>query len=335
MALALGAACCLTPAVAALAAHRCRRAAPGPASAPTATEAHTATARHRSRHAHDSCRLSRRHRRKERGCLTRARTRRRRTSATTPARARHATLAQARRATGALRCMPKASGTARSPLDRTVSAAPPAATIASVLATPCQNTELTPEPGNLEQVDAATLCLVNQERARNNELPLQPSARLDAVAQEHSEDMVERGLLRPYRALRRNATGSHAGKRLHPQLTGGLHDRREHRLGHPVPGYAQRDRGRLDRLARASREHPQQPNIAKPESESIRPRRASLAEGQPGAVYSQEFGVIDELRPRTLRPFHLDAPRHDSTGRKLRQLEMPQTIRSVRTSEIK
>jgi uncharacterized protein YkwD len=59
-----------------------------------------------------------------------------------------------------------------------------------VLDTPCQNTELTPEAGNLEQVEAATLCLINQERARDNELPLQLDARLAQAAQLHSADMV-------------------------------------------------------------------------------------------------------------------------------------------------
>jgi uncharacterized protein YkwD len=76
----------------------------------------------------------------------------------------------------------------------TVTLSPPAATtaatIASVLATPCQNTDLTPEAGNLEQVRAAILCLVNQERARSNEFPLQLNAQLAQAAQGHSEDMV-------------------------------------------------------------------------------------------------------------------------------------------------
>jgi uncharacterized protein YkwD len=62
--------------------------------------------------------------------------------------------------------------------------------IASVLATPCQNTELTPAPGNLEQIRAATLCLVNQERARNGELPLKISSKLEQAAQSHTEAMV-------------------------------------------------------------------------------------------------------------------------------------------------
>ncbi|HEY3959142.1 MAG TPA: CAP domain-containing protein [Solirubrobacteraceae bacterium] len=67
---------------------------------------------------------------------------------------------------------------------------PSAPSIASVLATPCQNTELTPEAGNLEQIRAATLCLVNQERARDGELPLKISSKLEQAAQSHTEAMV-------------------------------------------------------------------------------------------------------------------------------------------------
>jgi uncharacterized protein YkwD len=75
----------------------------------------------------------------------------------------------------------------------TVSLPAPATTtakIASVLATPCQDTELTPTADNLEQVEAATLCLINQVRARDEELPLQSNTQLAQPAQRHSEDMV-------------------------------------------------------------------------------------------------------------------------------------------------
>jgi uncharacterized protein YkwD len=65
-----------------------------------------------------------------------------------------------------------------------------AARIAEVLATPCQNTEVTPEEGNLQAVGAATFCLVNQERARHDEMPLQLNADLEAAAEEHSQEMV-------------------------------------------------------------------------------------------------------------------------------------------------
>ncbi len=69
-------------------------------------------------------------------------------------------------------------------------AAVDAGTIAAVLATPCQNTQLTPDEGNLPAVTAATLCLVNQERARHNEMPLHQNGDLEAAADAHSEEMV-------------------------------------------------------------------------------------------------------------------------------------------------
>jgi uncharacterized protein YkwD len=65
-----------------------------------------------------------------------------------------------------------------------------AVTIAKVLATPCQNTQLLPEPGNLELVDAAVLCLVNTKRAQNGEVPLQPNAQLEQAAQSHAHEMI-------------------------------------------------------------------------------------------------------------------------------------------------
>jgi uncharacterized protein YkwD len=65
-----------------------------------------------------------------------------------------------------------------------------AATIVAVLATPCQNTQLTPQAGNLPAVTTAALCLVNQERARHNEMPLQLNADLAAAADAHSKEMV-------------------------------------------------------------------------------------------------------------------------------------------------
>lgn len=65
-----------------------------------------------------------------------------------------------------------------------------AAMIASVLATPCQNTELMPEPGNLAVIRAAVLCLINRVRAQNDERPLAPSGQLEQAAENHSREMV-------------------------------------------------------------------------------------------------------------------------------------------------
>lgn len=47
-----------------------------------------------------------------------------------------------------------------------------------------------PAAGNLQQVAAATLCLVNQERSHAGLAPLRDNAKLDQVAREHSQDMT-------------------------------------------------------------------------------------------------------------------------------------------------
>ena len=65
-----------------------------------------------------------------------------------------------------------------------------AVTIAKVLATPCQDTNLTPEPANLALVRGAVLCLVNAERARNGLEPLQSNPQLAAAAESHGREMI-------------------------------------------------------------------------------------------------------------------------------------------------
>ena len=54
----------------------------------------------------------------------------------------------------------------------------------------CANTELTPTVENLHAVRESTLCLINQERARNEVLPLQVDPELEKTAEAHSEQMV-------------------------------------------------------------------------------------------------------------------------------------------------
>jgi uncharacterized protein YkwD len=72
-----------------------------------------------------------------------------------------------------------------------VEAAPTAAgIIAKVLATPCQNTQLIPESGNLTLVRAAVLCLINTERAQNGREPLSTNARLEQAAEGHGKEML-------------------------------------------------------------------------------------------------------------------------------------------------
>jgi uncharacterized protein YkwD len=168
-----------------------------------------------------------------------------------------------------------------------------ASIIAGVLATPCANTELTPEAGNIETIDTATLCLVNQERARNGELPLQPNAQLAQAAQGHSEEMVSEdyfahvapsGLTPVERVV---ATGyvpnSEVGYTLGENIAWGTLQ-----LSTPSAIVA---------AWIASPEH--LANILySPYVDTaigVAPEApAALGEGQQGAVYSQEFGVIVE-----------------------------------------
>jgi uncharacterized protein YkwD len=72
----------------------------------------------------------------------------------------------------------------------TTVAAAQALTIANVLATPCQNTQLMPEASNLSLVRESVLCLINTERAQHGKEPLQPNAHLEAAAESHSKEML-------------------------------------------------------------------------------------------------------------------------------------------------
>ena len=65
-----------------------------------------------------------------------------------------------------------------------------AASIASALATSCQDTELKPEPANLPLVRAAVLCLINRVRAQHGESPLLVNAELERAAEEHGGELV-------------------------------------------------------------------------------------------------------------------------------------------------
>ncbi len=56
----------------------------------------------------------------------------------------------------------------------------------------CPNANLTPSAENIESADAATLCLVNNERARFGEAALIEDPRLAGVATGHSRDMDAR-----------------------------------------------------------------------------------------------------------------------------------------------
>jgi uncharacterized protein YkwD len=187
-----------------------------------------------------------------------------------------------------------AKGARRNPNPTTTVTLPPsteAATIENVLATACQNTELTPEPGNLPQIEGATLCLINQERARNDELPLQPNPQLTQVAQQHSEDMVAGDYF------------SHTTPSGETQLDRVL---ASSYIPNSQVGYTIGENIAWGTLYLATPSSIVAAWIASPEHLAniltsayrdsgigVYPAApASLADGQPGAIYTQEFGVI-------------------------------------------
>ncbi|MGH2902776.1 MAG: CAP domain-containing protein [Solirubrobacteraceae bacterium] len=166
-----------------------------------------------------------------------------------------------------------------------------ASIVASVLATPCQNTELAPEPDNIEAIDTATLCLVDQERARNGELPLRPNAKLERAAQGHSEEMVSDDYFAHVAPSGLTPVGR-------IEATGYVPDAKV--------GYTLGENIAWGTLQLSTPSAIVAAWIASPEhlanilyspyvdtAIGVAPEApAALAEGEAGAVYSQEFGVI-------------------------------------------
>jgi uncharacterized protein YkwD len=163
--------------------------------------------------------------------------------------------------------------------------------LASVLATPCQNTQLMPEPANLEEVRAAVLCLINRERAQNGETPLVRNPRLEQAAESHGSEMVSLDYFQ------------------HVSPSGETPVERVRGTGYipgPQVGYVIGENLAWGTLALATPQAVVEAWIASPkhlanilEGEyretgiGVTPQvPASLSNDQPGATYSQEFGVI-------------------------------------------
>ncbi len=166
-----------------------------------------------------------------------------------------------------------------------------AAKIAAVLATPCQDTELTPEAGNIALVRAAVLCLINQERAQNGRGPLTLNAHLENAAEGHCAELVADDYFAHI-----SPSGETPVQRI--AATGYIPG--------PSTGYAIGENLAWGTLSLATPKSIVAAWIASPghlanilESQytetgiGVTPAvPASLGEGEPGASYAQEFGVI-------------------------------------------
>ncbi len=155
----------------------------------------------------------------------------------------------------------------------------------------CANANLTPTAGNVEQVRTAVLCLINQERERHGEVALTPNAKLARAAQQHSRDMANEdyfshiapGGQTPLDRMRASGylPSSQDGYVVGENIAWGTMW-----LATPqsiVSAWMASPGHRANILDGTYRET----------GVGVEPRPpASLAEGQPGALYTQDFGTI-------------------------------------------
>jgi len=166
-----------------------------------------------------------------------------------------------------------------------------AATIASVLATPCQNTEITPTAENIQLVRAAVLCLINRKRAENSESPLQANTQLEEAAEGHCQELIADNYFAhvspsgetPVDRIRNTGyiPSASDGYVIGENLAWGTYQ-----LSTPQSIVAAwfASPGHLANILEA-----QYKETGIGVTASV---PASLAEGAPGATYAQEFGVI-------------------------------------------
>lgn len=154
----------------------------------------------------------------------------------------------------------------------------------------CQHTQLRPTRKNLNLIRAATLCLINRERAAHGERALRPNARLRRAAQAHTESMADEDYF------------EHVGPRGQTPLTrmrsvGYISSRVGYEVGENIAWgtlWLATPRAIVASWM-ASPGH--RANILDPRYRetgigvSAHPP-ASLAHGQAGAIYTQDFGVI-------------------------------------------
>jgi uncharacterized protein YkwD len=163
--------------------------------------------------------------------------------------------------------------------------------IARILATPCKYTDLMPEPGNLELIHSAVLCLVNKKRAESGETPLRVSGQLERAAEGHGREMISEDYFQhvspsgetPVERIRATGyiPGGQVGYVIGENLAWGT-------LGLATPRAIVEawiaSPGHLANILEGSY---RQTGIG------VAPNTpAALGDGEPGATYVQEFGVI-------------------------------------------
>ncbi len=231
-------------------------------------------------------------------------------------------------------CLPTDAGAAA------VSSPPVEAHVAAT----CPNANLTPQPGNIGLVRAAVLCLIDQERERHGESALQPNAKLARAAEGHSREMAAEDYF------------SHVAPDGETPLQ---RMRASGYIANPQVGYVVGENIAWGTLWLATPQAIVDAWMASPGHRAnildaayretgvgVAPHPpASLAVGQAGAIYTQDFGVViaaghsssrrsagDSAPPSRERPTHSSAGRpagkrssRRSAGRAGRITSAPQT----------
>jgi uncharacterized protein YkwD len=155
----------------------------------------------------------------------------------------------------------------------------------------CTDAELRPTADNLDRVRAATLCLINRERTGHGEAPLAASQKLERAAQAHSDDMAARDYFEhegprgdtPLSRMRECGylSSSHAGFEAGENIGWGTLWLATPRA--MVAAWMASDGHRANILDSHFRDT----------AIGVSPHPlASLARGQAGAIYTQDFGQI-------------------------------------------
>ena len=168
---------------------------------------------------------------------------------------------------------------------------PSSSDLANLATSSCPDVTLQPSSSDTERIRASVFCLINRERARNGEAPLRPDEHLRSAAQHHSDDM----LAREY--FDHEAPGGETLlDRLH--ASGYLYSSRI--------GYVVGENIAWGTLSLATPQAIVEAWMASPGHRAnildasfhdtgigVAPGvPAALGEGQPGAMYTQDFGVV-------------------------------------------
>ncbi len=154
----------------------------------------------------------------------------------------------------------------------------------------CANANLMPNASNLAEVRAATLCLINRERAARGERPLQGNGRLQHAAQGHTEAMVSGDYFSHF-------APSGAGPASRMKAAGYIRGNVGYEVGENI-AWGTLSLATPSAIVEAWMSSPgHRANIldARYKDTAIGvlaqlPR--SVGKGEPGAIYTQDFGVI-------------------------------------------